>query len=348
MSFFDDDEPTRVSSGSRTARRRRAAPDARPATSGGTPPDHQTARTRQLVAVGVAIVIVLVLGLAIKGCADSRKERALKDYNRDVSTIISASNEEVAQPFFELLSSGDVNKNDLGVQVNQLRLNAADGAKRARELDVPGDMQEAHQNVVLTLNLRAGALEQIAAKLDAAQGRGQQAEKATEQIAGQMKAFLASDVVWSQRAAPLIVEALDDAGIGGQTVEKSEFLPGYTWLAPQTVAAAIGGQASGSSSTVAPGLHGHGIIGHEDRRQDAGAGAGLDDDPREGPCDGHRDLPEPGRQRRARRRGGDPPHGAGREGRDRQEDGQRRRSRRSRARSRSRSRRSRRPAPRPS
>jgi hypothetical protein len=259
MSFFDDDEPTRVSSGPRRPAEPRR-PEARPATAGGGPPDQQTARTRQLVAVGVALVILLVLGLAIKGCRDSRKERALKDYNRDVATIISASNEEVSKPFFELLSSGDVSNSDLAVQVNQLRLNAEEGVKRARDLDVPGEMQDAHQNVMLTLNLRAGGLEKIAQKLDRAQGRGQQAEQATEQIAGQMQAFLASDVIWSQRAAPLIVDALDDAGIGGQTVEKSQFLPGYTWLAPQTVAAAIGGQASGANGAVAPGLHGHGII----------------------------------------------------------------------------------------
>ncbi len=260
MSFFDDDQPTRVTSDPRRPAEPRR-PDAGTATGGGAPPDHRTARTRQLVAVGVGIAVLLVMALAIKGCADSRKERALKDYNRDVATIMAASNDEVAVPFFELLSSGSVSDSDLAVQVNQLRLNAAENAKRAGELSVPGDMQQAHRNVMLALNLRAGALTKIASKLDAAQGRGQQAEKATNEIAGQMQSFLASDVVWSQRAAPLILEALDDADISGQTIAKSQFLPGYTWLAPQTVAKAIGGQAgSGADGAVAPGLHGHGII----------------------------------------------------------------------------------------
>lgn len=260
MSFFDDDEPTRVTPGARRPAEPRR-PDAAPGTGAGAPPDHRTVRTRQLMAVGVAVAVLLVMALAIKGCSDSRKERALKDYNRDVATIMAASNDEVATPFFELLSSGGVSDSDLAVQVNQLRLNAAENAKRAEDLDVPGDMSAAHQNVVLVLNLRAGALTEIAAKLDAAQGRGQQAEKATNEIAGQMQAFLASDVLWSQRAAPLIVEALDDADISGQTVAKSQFLPGYTWLAPNTVASAIGGQAGGGGDdAVAPGLHGHGII----------------------------------------------------------------------------------------
>ena len=154
MSFFDDDEPTRVASGGRRPAQPRV-PDA-PGSTGTGPPDQRTARTRQLIAVGIGIAVLLVLALAIKGCADSRKERALKDYNRDVSTIITASNEEVSQPLFELLSSGDVSDSDLAVQVNQLRLNAEEGVKRAREMDVPDEMTSAHQNVMLALNLRAG------------------------------------------------------------------------------------------------------------------------------------------------------------------------------------------------
>lgn len=258
MSFFDDDEPTRVTSGARKPAQPRQP---RPATSGGAPPDPQTARTRRLIAAGAGVLVLVVLVFAVNGCLDSRKERALKDYNRDVATILTSSNQEVSGPLFEQLASKDVSSSDLAVQIRQLRITADENVKRAKALDVPGDMRAAHQNVMLTLNLRAGALRRIASRIDAAQGRGQKAETATSQIAGQMQAFLASDVVWSQRASPLIVEALDDADVGGQTVVESQFLPGYTWLAPQTVADAIGGQAaSGSGSTPAAGLHGHGIV----------------------------------------------------------------------------------------
>ena len=113
-----------------------------------------------------------------------------------------------------------------------MRLTAEEDAKRARELSVPGDMTPAQQNLLTVLNLRAQALTRIAEKLTAAQGRGPQAEQATNEIAGQMQMFLASDVLYSQRAAPLIVQALDEAGIKGQTIPESNSLPGYTWLAP--------------------------------------------------------------------------------------------------------------------
>lgn len=251
MSFFDDDEPTRVTG----APRRPAAPR-QPATAGGSgggtsegPPDRQTARTRQLVALGVGALLLIIIVLGFKGCLDSRKERALKDYSRDASAIIDDSNDQVSKPFFELLQSGKSTGNDLQVQVNQVRLTAEEDAKRARELSVPGEMTPAQQNLLTVLNLRAQALTRIAEKLTAAQGRGPQAEQATNEIAGQMQMFLASDVLYSQRTAPLIVQALDEAGIQGQTIPESKSLPGYTWLAPDTVAKAIGGTAGGGTTT---------------------------------------------------------------------------------------------------
>jgi len=42
-----------------------------------------------------------------------RKERALKDYSRDASAIVTDSNDQVSKPFFELLQSGKSTGNDL-------------------------------------------------------------------------------------------------------------------------------------------------------------------------------------------------------------------------------------------
>jgi hypothetical protein len=279
MSFFDDDDddqPTRVTRPPRRPAQPRR-PAAGPATAGGGPPDRQTARTRQLVALGVGVLVLVLLLLGFKGCMDSRKERALKDYVRDASSIIEDSNSQVTKPFFELLSSGDASGRDLQVQVNQVRLTADEDAKRAGELDVPDAMRSAQQNLELVLNLRAEALTTIAEKLPTAQGRGQQSEEATNEIAGEMQKFLASDVVYSQRAAPLMVEALDDNGVEGQTIPASISLPGYTWLAPETVAKAVGGTAGSGGSTGTGGCPegkscGHGLVGTSINGTDLQAG----------------------------------------------------------------------------
>jgi len=262
LSFFDEgDEPTRVRT--RAARPRRPATAAR--SGAGGPPDRQTARLRQAVGLGALLVLAFVIVLGFKGCLDSRKDNALKDYNRNVTAVINDSDQSVGKPFFQRMAAGSRNSSGLGVQINQLRLAAEDDVKRAKAFAVPGDMAAAQRNLELVLNLRAEGLTKIADQIPAALGRGQSSETAITRIAGEMQTFLASDVVHAERVAPLIRDALDSNDVKGQQIAGSRFMTDISWLAPATVAARLGrsagGTPSGSSGTVAPGLHGHGLVG---------------------------------------------------------------------------------------
>jgi hypothetical protein len=270
MSFFDEGEqPTRVS---RPARPRRASGPASGARSvsggggggGGSDPE---VRKRQLIAGAVGLLVLLVLIFGIRACAGNAKDRALKDYNRDVTAIATSSNDQVAKPFFALLEGGG-EANELQVQVNQLRLEAENGAGRAKGLKAPDQMKRAQGALLLALNLRAGALNKIADELPGAQSRGRGASVAASdsvrKIAGQMQAFLASDVIYSQRVIPYIGQALSDAGVGGQRIAPSRFLGDrLQWLDPDTVAQALDAPAgTGSTDTAGatkPGPHGHGL-----------------------------------------------------------------------------------------
>ena len=94
MSFFDEgDEP-------RTPRPRR------PAGGVAAPPDPQTARIRQGVAAGVILLVLILLVVGVRGCLNSAKKRSLRDYNRDVSSLVQESDDQVSKPFFEALSGG--------------------------------------------------------------------------------------------------------------------------------------------------------------------------------------------------------------------------------------------------
>jgi hypothetical protein len=264
LSFFDEgDEPTRAQS--RPARPRRPATAATSGGSGG-PPDRQTARLRQAVGLGALVVLAFLIVLGFKGCLDSRKDNALKDYNRNVTAVINDSDQSVGKPFFQRMSDGARNSSQLQVQINQLRLAAEDDVKRAKAFDVPGDMGPAQRNLELVLNLRAEALTKIADQIPAALGRGQTSEDAINKIAGEMQGFLASDVVYAQRVAPLIKDALDKNDVKGQQIAGSRFMTDISWLSPATVASHLGRSAgtsgsTGSSGQVAPGLHGHGLDG---------------------------------------------------------------------------------------
>ncbi len=258
MSFFDEgDEPTRVT---RPSRPRRGGGGGG---GGESPPprrpDRQTLLVRQGVAIGVGLLLIIVIAVGVRGCVSNQQENALKDYNRDVTSVTTSSDRDVGRAFFQLLSSGSDQAQDLQVQVNQLRLAADEDARRARGFDVPDAMRGAQNNLLLTLDFRAEALRRIAAELPTALGRGQPAEQAVERIAGQMQKFLASDVVYNQRVAPLIKEALDDEGITGQRIPTSQFMPSIAWLSPDYVAEQLGAEAGSQSDEPAPGLHGHGL-----------------------------------------------------------------------------------------
>lgn len=257
MSFFDDepdDEPTRVN---RPARPRQAATRDTAA-----PADPDIIRRRQLILGGTGIVIALILLLGVKSCAGSRHRDSLKSYNQSVGDVIASSDTQVAPKLFELLS-GDADGAQASAEMNRIRKLADDNAAEARGLDVPGDMTAAQRNLELVLNLRANAVGKIATNLPAAKTEGRGAVAAIRRISGEMQAFLASDVIYSQRVSPLIREALDDAGLEGTRVGSSRFLPTFGWLDFSQAAERINPDAGGAGTTPtgdpAPGRHGHGL-----------------------------------------------------------------------------------------
>lgn len=279
MSFFDD-EPTRATprAGRPAPRPRAAAGGPRPGGPRGggggarRPParsvDDQTLLVRRLVAGGGGLLVLILLVVGINGCLNGRTERALKDYTRNVASVMNTSQTDVAEPFFSLLNTGADNPTDLQAQVRQLALAAQQGAKQASGLSVPDEMQRAQGALMLVLNLRATALTKIADQIPNAQAKARSQAASVEQslkrIAGQMRAFDASDVVYSQRVRPYITGALKAKGVSGQELPAGQFLPTITWLSVNTIAGVLNAQraagGTGANAAPAPGLHGHGVI----------------------------------------------------------------------------------------
>jgi hypothetical protein len=256
VSFFDDepDEPTRVT---RPARPRRAG------SRDGHVPDSDIARRRQVALIGGLAVVAIILIFLVQSCTSTRHKNALKDYNRDVSSIIQSSDDQVSKQLFDVLG-GSAAARDVQVAVNQVRATADDQLARAKNLSVPGDMKPAQRSLELALGFRATGVRRIADLLPRAQSNQPSAAEAVRGIAGQMQAFLASDVVYSQRVRPLVQEALSDNDAGGQDTATSKFLPSLGWLDADQVASRLNPEASSDSSTgsgaAKPGTHGHGLV----------------------------------------------------------------------------------------
>jgi hypothetical protein len=252
LSFFDEgDEP-----------RTRIATPRRPATAPTGPAvDQQTLLVRRGVALGLGVLLVILLALGVKGCLNSRKERSLKDYNREVYALVQDSKTKVSEPFFGLIA-GARGKSPLDVetQVNQFRVVAEEQVRNARNLSTPGDMKPVQRNLLLLMDMRTEALAKIADKVRTALG-DQGADVAVNEIAGQMQSFLASDVLYSQRVSPLLIQILDDNDIHGQPIAThANFLPSLDWLDPATVGARLRRGGTAKTGTIAPGTHGHALV----------------------------------------------------------------------------------------
>jgi hypothetical protein len=265
LSFFDDDEeerlpPTTIRRPASTGQRHRPQPRRPQRTGTAGAADHHATMVRRRVAAGVAIALLILIVLLINGCLKRGKQQALESYNSDVSRLAESSNQQVARPLFsELVGASSKSALDVEVQVNQLRRQAQELAERAEKLKAPSEMAGAQRGVLLALNLRVEGLTKIAALIRTALGG--QAQQASSTIAGDMEIFLASDVIWSQRVVPLVQQALKDGGVSGQSTTASRFVPNLGWLEQKTVLARIGGRGSSSSGPVAPGTHGHSLVG---------------------------------------------------------------------------------------
>jgi hypothetical protein len=268
VSFFDDDaggtrRPTRRSPRPATSERPASRPSGR-----GTAPDPEV-RRRQLILGGVVLVVLILLILGIKSCSDSARKSGLRDYNRFISGLVQKSDADVSRPLFRLLSGAGGGKPGRSVelqnQVNNLKVEAQDELDRAQSHDVPAEASEAQRYVLQTLELRRNGVQNIARLLQPAVG-GTDGGQAIQRIAGEMRNFDASDVLWSQFAYPLVRSALKDGGIAvggasGESVARSHFLANLGWLDPTYVADQLGSSGGAANGPVKPGSHGHGITG---------------------------------------------------------------------------------------
>jgi len=214
---------------------------------------------RRGLALGGALILLILVVLGIKGCLDARANRELSDYSRNVTQIVEET-EQTSKDFFKKLEDpGNSSVTDFVAGVDADRSAIDSYRSRVESLGAPGDMKRAQSNLELVYELRAGAMDQIAEKMPTALGDAG-AEKAMGAIAKQMQKLLASDVVYEQVVRPEIDGVLASNGITDSDVPNSSVLPDEKWLEESTVSDALGA-ISGNSGAATQGVHGLGLIG---------------------------------------------------------------------------------------
>ncbi|HEX6021661.1 MAG TPA: hypothetical protein VFZ00_06670 [Solirubrobacter sp.] len=223
-----------------------------------------------MVAVLVGALILLVLVLLVRACNDRRHKDALRNYNVQVSGIATESRQNGAQFFEAMNQGGSTAPQDLYQQIVGFKNSAEKTLEQAKRLDVPDDMRSAHESLLIALELRRDGLTKIAEEIKTALGdEGDAADEAIRSIAGQMRSFDASDVLYQSRVTPFIRKALQDANAGTDIqVQPSQFMRDINWVSDAYVASKLGQQLStggdggdegGGDQTTGPGLHGTGL-----------------------------------------------------------------------------------------
>jgi hypothetical protein len=250
LSFLDEPEE-------RTTRRSgsRRPPPRGPGT------DRQTLLVRRGFAAGAGLLALILLIFVIKGCRDSAREQAFKDYLRNVASLMDQSNSESRGLFGLLAQPGTKSPVQLQTDVNTYRNEAQTLVDRAHRLEPPDELKTGDRSLRDTLEFRRDAMTAVAGELPTALG-DQNTDAASARIAAAMQEFLASDVVYNQRALPNLKGPTAKQGLTDQvTFQQSRFLLDLGWLSPTTVADRMSRIRSGvgSSGTIAAGPHGTGL-----------------------------------------------------------------------------------------
>jgi hypothetical protein len=216
---------------------------------------------RRTIAIGGGLLVLVLLVFGFRGCLDARKERAMEDYVRAANELVDLSQAE-SRALFDILSapSDPDQAVDRQNQANTLRADSATLADRAQDLDVPGDLSEAHDYFLEALELRRDALAVVADQLPGALAQ-EERRNSTTVIAEMMQVFLASDVLLTRRFREVLTDALASEKVSTEDVPPRaalRFIQEANWLAPDYVADQIAG-IRGTDGGATPGLHGNGL-----------------------------------------------------------------------------------------
>jgi hypothetical protein len=212
---------------------------------------------RRLFGVAVLVGVLILLLLGFKGCLDARKERGFENYVSDLTAVANES-QQLSEEFFKKLEDPEGSELQLEAQIAADRGTAEGLLKRLEALDTPDALKDAQGEMQLAFELRRDGISGTAEQIQNASSK-EGGDDAVKQIAGFMRYFLASDVLYA-RAADAMNTELEAEGIGEQ-VPASVFLPepNDQWLDEGELGSTLAGVA-GASGDIAPGVHGMGLV----------------------------------------------------------------------------------------
>lgn len=232
LSFFDEGDDPRTAVRSPRPQPRRPA-----ARSRGSRADDRTLLFRRGAAAVIILLVLIGIVLGVKAILDHQALAGLKTYNDEVTSLTANELSNVRDPFFHDIDNAFNSSSPIEVATALQQIVSQEQIyyRQAQAWSVPAQMVGAQRWFVGALGLRFEALTDIAAQMQKALGVSHGQGPAITRISGDMEKLLAADVLYSSRVAPLILQALTNAGLAGSPPPDA-FLPDIGWLTPQTAA----------------------------------------------------------------------------------------------------------------
>ena len=216
---------------------------------------------RLLGLIAFAILIVVLLLLWVQSCQEDAKRNSYSDYMTDIGAV-GRDSERVGRELSDVLTTPGIKPAELQKQLAGLVQQQEIGADRARKLDPPGPLLDAHEEAVEALTFRVSGLAGLAEAFRRTQG-SKAAAAAGALLASQAERLVTSDVVWDDLFKEPSVTVLRSEEISGVEVPDSNFVQTPDLASTQSMVPIWerinGSAASGSTSGTPTGLHGTNI-----------------------------------------------------------------------------------------
>ena len=218
----DDPFPPQRAPRPAPSRAQRHNPEAAP-----PPPPRADLFRRRLIALLVGAGILVIMIFLVRGCLDARKERSFENYLRDLSSIITTSQQLSTGLFQRINDPQDASKEEFTNQLGAARGTGEDLLRRVEGLDPPEELADAQSDLIAAFTLRRDALADIAEQAPTALDDSGRLE-ALQAMAADMRAFLASDVLYARAEAEIeriVAEQAVEVDNPDDPLPASQFLP---------------------------------------------------------------------------------------------------------------------------
>lgn len=185
----------------------------------------QNPRARLLLGIAFAAILVVVIALVVRDCQRSQLEDSYTEYINGVAEIVSTSAEQGAALRQVMANPRGDNPPQLRAKIAAIGDEAQATLERAESLDPPGALSAPQRNLILALEYRVTGLQTLAQNLPTLL-QSTDAQTKASGIAGIMKLFQASDVIYETSFEEPARQALEDDDINGLEVPQLQaFLP---------------------------------------------------------------------------------------------------------------------------